>query len=89
MLIYHVTTFLAGTEILISRKLKANTNSKVFFCLTFSDAERLIEWWRDIGFKSECEILALDVKELPYYPDPATTGFGGFYTTQDIIICQP
>ncbi len=86
MLIYHITTFLAGTEILISQKLKVNTGGKVFFCLTFGNAEKLMEWWGDIGFKSKCEILALEVKELPYYSDPATTQFGGFYATQDITI---
>lgn len=70
----------------MSQKLKVNTDGKVFFCLTFGDAERLIEWWEDIGFKSEYEILALEVEKLFFYPDPATARFGGFYATQDIVI---
>lgn len=85
MKIYH---FSAGTEILTSYELKANTDGKVFFCKTFGDAERLVAWWREINFKPEVEheILELEVESVPHYPDPYTSGFHGFYADQDMVI---
>ncbi len=88
MRIYHITNFSAGTEILTSRLLKANTEGKVFFCKTFGDAERLIKWWQEISFKPEVEheILEFNVEEVSHFPDPYTSRFHGFYATQNMIV---
>lgn len=89
MKIYHITDRLAGTEILLSRLLRANAEGKVFFCKSFSDAERLIVWQPyKINFKSEAEyeILELDVEEVSHSLDPLTSQFGGFYANQDMIV---
>ncbi len=88
MKIYHITDRSAGTKILMSHELKMNAEGKVFFCKSFDDAKRLIDWWREINFKPEAEheILELNVEEIPHLPDPHTSGFHGFYANHDMIV---
>lgn len=88
MQIYHITDRSAGTEILTSRMLRTNAEGKVFFCKTFGDAERLIDWWKEIKFKPEVEheILELEVGCVPHLPDPYTSGFHGFYANRDMVV---
>lgn len=88
MRIYHITNLQAGTEILLSRLLKPNAEGKVFFCKSFGDAERLINWWREISFKPEAEheILELNVEDVSHFLDSHTSRFNGFYTEQNLII---
>lgn len=87
MKIYHVTS--KGTEILLSGVIEPK-NGQVYFCQSFSGAERMMGWWDDIKFKKdkEKEILELNVETVDYRLDPHTKSFGGCIATQPIRLTK-